>query len=149
MEIDDFQEHAEGTVVLAARATTDAPFTAPDPAENGQMLDPMSGTELSIDPDAQANTDAQPAPGSLPGLGAAVPADLTDAGQVIEVGTLEGMPTHAVTMQAGFLAFEEESGTHEMLAPDVPAPVASVSDAATQFSPLQSEPDSMKPGSIE
>ncbi|MEM7678080.1 MAG: serine/threonine-protein kinase, partial [Myxococcota bacterium] len=90
LKTEDFQDQAEGTVVLAARAQTDAPFQAPDPAETGVAADALSlGTDLSIDPNAEDNTDAQPAPGML-GEAAPwhaeqkeMPGELTEAGQAV------------------------------------------------------------------
>ncbi len=122
MTADDLQAPSEGTVVIAARARSGDLLRAPatdvsEPVGNDDAL--SAGTDLSMALNAlHDNTDARPVVASSSGLGSVVPSDVTDSAQVvsvIELGALDGMPTRAMTMQPHRLAFDEDSGTHEML----------------------------------
>ena len=166
------QDQSEGTVVLAARSSSGPRLRAPlnDPAESLVLDDVLSaGTDLALEPNAGDATDAQVVPSNGvngaaagldddspfapdgPGLGAAVPSDVTDAAAMLEIHELDAMPTRAVTLQSNFLEFDEESGTHEMISRPVMTP-PSVSDAETHFAPLTGDKEDIPtalPGFIE
>ena len=117
---DDYEPASEGTVVLAARPRTGSRFRAltDDGSGPAATYDSLSRTDLSLDDDTDDRFESK----------AAVPDEMI-ATASDEMDDLDGMPTRAVLVRPGDLDFDEESGTHDMIAPpDRAAPAAKIAE---------------------